>query len=289
MSGTTPTHGKTALITGGAQGFGKAIVIKFIAEGARVLVLDIIEPPEEFQGDFSNNITYVRADVTSLDDWQIALEQSLSVSGNLDIVVNNTGVLHKVQLSIEVSDEDWERVFRINVQQIHLRTKTIIPYLLQEKRGGLFINASSTSVWYGASKDAVNTATRRLAIGWAPHNIRVIAVCPSVGVTAMMPLFLGHDSSDETHAKMLSSIPLVRVCQPSDVANTVSFLASDKATYFTRDGGPLQNLSYTQQPSVVGMISYALNELVDRQAIARPSGFVCAPEREQGKQYRRAF
>ncbi|PYH35101.1 NAD(P)-binding protein, partial [Aspergillus neoniger CBS 115656] len=180
-------------------------------------------------------ITYVRGDVTSPSGWRKALERALSVYGHLDVVVNNSGVLHNVQPSIEVSDEDWERVFRINVQQIHLRTKTIIPYFLQEKRGGHFINASSASgarlrpnlVCYGAIKGAVNTATRRLAIGWAPHNIRVIAVCPSVGVTPMMPLFLGHDSSDETHVKMLSSIPLGRVCQPSDVVNTVPFLASD--------------------------------------------------------------
>ncbi|RAH55766.1 alcohol dehydrogenase [Aspergillus piperis CBS 112811] len=248
MTGTTPTHvtaqrlqGKTALITGGAQGFGKAIVIKFIAEGARVLVLDIIEPPEEFQGDLSNNITYVRGDVTSLDDWQKALEQALSVYGHLDIVVNNAGVLHKAQPSIELSDEEWERVFRVNVKQIHLSTKTIIPYFLKENRAGLFINTSSASgarprpnlVWYGASKGAVNTATKGLAIEWAPHNIRVNAVCPSVGDTAMMPLFLGHNSSEEAHAKMLSSIPLGRVCQPSDVANTVAFLASDEAAYLT--------------------------------------------------------
>ncbi|GAT31180.1 alcohol dehydrogenase [Aspergillus luchuensis] len=197
MTGTTPTHvtaqrlqGKTALITGGAQGFGKAIGIKFIAEGARVLVLDIIEPPEEFKGDFSNNITYVRGDVTSLDDWQKALGQALSVYGHLDIVVNNAGVLHKAQPSIELSDEEWERVFRVN-------------------------------------------ATKGLAIEWAPHNIRVNAVCPSVGDTAMMPLFLGHNSSEEAQAKMLSSIPLGRVCQPSDVANTVAFLASDEAAYLT--------------------------------------------------------
>jgi 3-oxoacyl-[acyl-carrier protein] reductase len=76
-------------------------------------------------------------------------------------------------------------------------------------------------------------ATKGLAIEWAPHNIRVNAVCPSVGDTAMMPLFLGHDSSAEAHAKMLSSIPLGRVCQPTDVANTVAFLASDEATYLT--------------------------------------------------------
>ncbi|KAF9884831.1 hypothetical protein FE257_001174 [Aspergillus nanangensis] len=249
MTDPTPTpitsqrlQGKMALVTGGAMGFGKAIVAKLIAEGARVLVLDIIEPsPDDSHGDFSKSITYFRGDVTSPGDWQEALERVLSVYGHLDIVVNNAGILHKAQPSIELSDEDWERVFRVNVKQIYLSTKTIIPYFLKERRPGHFINTSSMSgarprpnlVWYGASKGAINTATKGLAIEWAPHNIRVNAVCPSVGDTAMMPLFLGHDSSAEAHAKMLSSIPLGRVCQPTDVANTVAFLASDEATYLT--------------------------------------------------------
>lgn len=161
-------QGKTALVTGGAMGFGKAIVARLVAEGARVLVLDITEPsPEETQDGSSKNITYVRGDVTSPGDWKEALGRVLSVYNHLDIVVNNAGVLHKAQPSIELSDEDWERVFRVNVKQIHLSTKTIIPYFLKEGRPGLFINTSSMSgarprpnlVWYGASKGAVNTVS----------------------------------------------------------------------------------------------------------------------------------
>ncbi|KAJ6028893.1 alcohol dehydrogenase [Penicillium canescens] len=235
-------RGKTALVTGGAMGFGKAIVTKFVAEGAQVLVLDIMEPsPAEAQDESSKNITYLRGDVTSAGDWQEALGRVLSIYGHLDIVVNNAGVLHRAQPSIGLSDEDWERVFRVNVKQIYLSTKTIIPYFLKERRPGLFINTSSMSgtrprpnlVWYGASKGAVNNATKGLAVEWAPHNIRVNAVCPSVGDTSMMPLFLGQDSSAEAHAKMLSSIPLGRVCQPADVANSIAFLASDEASYLT--------------------------------------------------------
>lgn len=161
-------RGKTALVTGGAMGFGKAIVTKFVAEGAQVLVLDIMDPsPAVAQDDSSKNITYLRGDVTSPSDWQEALSQALSVYGHLDIVVNNAGVLHKAQPSIELSDEDWERVFRVNVKQIHLSTKTIIPYFLKERKPGLFINTSSMSgtrprpnlVWYGATKGAVNTVS----------------------------------------------------------------------------------------------------------------------------------
>ncbi|KAH8424484.1 uncharacterized protein LDX57_002235 [Aspergillus melleus] len=226
------------------MGFGKAIVSKFAAECAQaiVLVLDIMEPSRaEAQDDSSKSITYLRGDVTSPGDWQEALGWVLSAYGHLGIVVNNAGVLHKAQPSIGLSDEDWERVFRVNVKQIDLSTKTIIPYFLKERRPGLFINTFSMSgsrprpnlVWYGASKGAVDTASKGLAVEWAPHNIRVNAVCPSVGDTAMMPLFLGQDSSAEAHAKMLSSIPLGRVCQPADVANSIVFLASDEASYLT--------------------------------------------------------
>jgi NAD(P)-dependent dehydrogenase (short-subunit alcohol dehydrogenase family) len=175
MTGTVSTQvtsqrlrGKTALVTGGARGFGKAIVTKFVAEGAQVLVLDIMEPsPTEAQDGSSKNITYFRGDVTSPGDWQEALGRVLSIYGHLDIVVNNAGVLHKAQPSIGLSDEDWERLFRVNVKQIYLSTKTIIPYFLKEKRPGLFINTSSMSgtrprpnlVWYGASKGAVNNVS----------------------------------------------------------------------------------------------------------------------------------
>lgn len=102
-------RGKTALVTGGAMGFGKAILSNFVAEGAQVLVLDIMEPsPVEAQDDSSHNITYLRGDVTSPGDWQESLGRALSVYGHLDIVVNNVGVLHKAQPSIGLSDKDWE-------------------------------------------------------------------------------------------------------------------------------------------------------------------------------------
>lgn len=161
-------QGKTALVTGGATGFGKAIVEKFSSQGVNVLVMDICKPSEEnTRNGYSTSPIHIQGDVSSLDDWKRALEHSLSVFGRLDIVVNNAGVLHKAQPSIELSDEDWERLFRVNVKGIHYSTKTIIPYFLEAEKPGVFINVSSMSgarprpklVWYGASKGAVNTVS----------------------------------------------------------------------------------------------------------------------------------
>ncbi|OJJ81745.1 uncharacterized protein ASPGLDRAFT_175877 [Aspergillus glaucus CBS 516.65] len=249
MTGPIPSNStsqrlqdKVAIVTGGATGFGKAIVNKLVAEGGKVLVFDINESsPKEIGNGDTTNIAYFRGDVASPTDWSEALARVLLSYNRLDIVVNNAGVLHKAQPSIDLSDEEWERVFRVNVKQIHLSTKTIIPYFKEAARPGLFVNISSMSgarprpnlVWYGATKGAVNTATKGLAVEWAKHNIRVNAICPSVGDTAMMPLFLGQDASAEAHEKMLSSIPLGRVCQPVDVANAVAYMASDESTYLT--------------------------------------------------------
>ncbi|PYH94661.1 alcohol dehydrogenase [Aspergillus ellipticus CBS 707.79] len=240
--GHQPLQGKVALVTGGATGFGKAIVEKLLSQGANVLVMDIRYSSAEYaRNDSSTDPIYIQGDVSCENDWKRALQQALTAFGRLDIVVNNAGVLHKAQPSIELSGDEWERLFRVNVKGIHYSTKTIIPYFIEAEISGIFVNISSISgarprpglVWYGATKGAVNTATKGLAVEWAKQNIRFNAVCPSVGETAMMPLFLGHDSSPEAREKMLSTIPLGRVCQPVDVANAVSFLVNDDASYMT--------------------------------------------------------
>jgi 3-oxoacyl-[acyl-carrier protein] reductase len=119
-----------------------------------------------------HKLIYVQGDVSSLDDWKEALNYTLSSFGQLDIVVNNAGVLHKAQSSIELSDNDWEGVFRVNVKGIYYSTKTIIPYFLRTGKPGVVVNISSMSgarprpglVWYGASKGAVNTVSDLLPI-----------------------------------------------------------------------------------------------------------------------------
>ncbi|KAI9870994.1 MAG: Dehydrogenase reductase SDR member 4, partial [Pleopsidium flavum] len=214
-------QGKVAIVTGGGSGFGAGIVKKFTSEGAKVLVLDIneIDAQKVASASPKSSAIPLRGDVSSESDWKTALNTVTSEFGGLDVVVNNAGVVHKAQSSIEVSEEDYDRMFNINVKQLYWSTRVVIPYFRENGRAGLFINLSSTSaprprpnlVWYAASKGAVSNATKGLAIEWAKDNIRFNAICPVAGETNMVPLFLG---------------------QP-DTPEAPSFLASDEATFLT--------------------------------------------------------
>ncbi|KAL5327803.1 hypothetical protein ACEPPN_005508 [Leptodophora sp. 'Broadleaf-Isolate-01'] len=240
---TGKLQGKIAIVTGGGSGFGAGIVRKFITEGVKVLILDINQADAERVGAEAPKgaASAIKGNVSSEHDWQMALTLVLKEFGGLDVVVNNAGVLHTAGPSIDLDEKEYDRVMRINVKQLFWSTKVIIPYFTSSNRPGLFINTSSISgarprpnlVWYAASKGAVNSATKGLAVEWAKHNIRFNAICPAVGNTAMLPIFLGHDQSTEAQGSMYATIPLRRVCQPEDVANAASFLASDEATYIT--------------------------------------------------------
>lgn len=209
---TKQFQGKTALVTGGATGFDKAIVEKFASQGANVLVMDIRKPSTETtRNGYSTSLIHIQGDISSLDDWKRALEHSLSVFGHLDIVVNNAGVLHKAQPSIELSDEDWELLFRINVKGIHYSTKTIIPYFVKAGKSGIFVNVSSMSgarprpnlVWYGASKGAVNTVSFLVVI--LRHNLLTWFI-------RRLPEGLQWIGLSETYASLLS-VPRLAIQQ----------------------------------------------------------------------------
>ncbi|BCR90178.1 uncharacterized protein ACHE_60064S [Aspergillus chevalieri] len=120
--------------------------MELVAESGKFLVFDISESsPKEIGNGGATTIAYFRGDVACLTDWSEALARVLLSYNHLDIVVNNAGVLHKAQPSIDLSDKEWEQVCRVNVKQIHLSTKTIIPYFEEATQPGLFVNISSMS------------------------------------------------------------------------------------------------------------------------------------------------
>ncbi|OQU94404.1 hypothetical protein CLAIMM_00763 [Cladophialophora immunda] len=235
--------GKVALITGGGSGFGAGIVAKFISEGARVVIVDVDETLAQKQAQKypPGSVVAIGGDVSLEKDWASALNAALATFGVLDVVVNNAGVLHKAQPSTDISEAEYDRIMTINVKQLLWTTKVVVPYFTKHQRPGTFINISSISglrprpnlVWYAASKGAVNAATKGLAIEFAKRNLRFNAILPAVGDTSMTPLFLGHDNSPEANERMISSIPLGRLCQPFDVAGAASYLASDDASFLT--------------------------------------------------------
>ncbi|KAM3520781.1 hypothetical protein MY4038_009284 [Beauveria bassiana] len=232
--------GKVAIVTGGASGFGKGIVEKFIKEGSKVIIADLSEDNgSAVAAEF--NCTFVRADVTQRPDWEKLLATALATYGRLDIIVNNAGATYSNKPAEQVTDADFDLVMNVNVKSIYLSSSVIVPYFLRENRPGCFIQVASTAgirprpglTWYNASKGAAITATKSLAVEYGPKQIRFNAVSPVVGLTAMTHLFLGKPDTPENRAAFVSTIPLGRPSMPADVANACCFLASDEAEFLT--------------------------------------------------------
>ncbi|KAH8901421.1 oxidoreductase [Thozetella sp. PMI_491] len=234
---------KVAIVTGGGAGFGVGIVEKFVYEGAKVICLDINEENAEkvAAAQPPGTCVGIKGDVSSETDWKNALETAITTFGQLDIVVNNAGVVYTACASIDTTEADYDRVMKVNLKSLYWSTKVIIPYMVNRKAGGVFINISSmasprprpTLVWYGASKGGVTNATKGLAIEWAKHQIRFNVIHPVAGETNMVPFFLGGQDTVEGRARMISTIPLGKFTVPADIGNAASFLASDEASMIT--------------------------------------------------------
>ncbi|CZS79427.1 unnamed protein product [Fusarium graminearum] len=233
-------QGKTAIVTGGASGFGKGIATKFIAEGANVVITDLNEQhgqavAQELNCDFS------RADATSPDDWRHVLEFTLEKFNQLDIVVNNAGAAYPKKPTEQVTDKDFDLVMNVNVKSVYHSTNVLLPYFLGGGRPGCFIQVASTAgirprpelTWYNASKAAVINATKTMAVEYGPKKIRFNSVSPVVGSTGMTHLFIGKPDTEENRAGFVSTIPIGRPSTPSDVANACCYLASDEAAFIT--------------------------------------------------------
>jgi 3-oxoacyl-[acyl-carrier protein] reductase len=177
---------KTALVTGAAQGFGRGIAETFAREGARVAVLDLDDArAREAAEAIGGETIALAADVSKASDVDRAVERTLGAFGHLDIVVNNAGVSHRNQPMLDVSEEEFDRVFAVNVKSIYLFAKATVPHF-RERGGGVILNIGSTAgirprpglAWYNASKGAVNLLSKSMAVELAPDRIRVNAIAP---------------------------------------------------------------------------------------------------------------
>ncbi|GLA24176.1 dehydrogenase reductase SDR member 4 [Aspergillus niger] len=233
---------KIAIVTGGGFGFGEGIVHKFILEGANVVIVDLDqENGKRVQCALpAGRAVFVQGDVSSDSDWEKVREVALENFKKIDIVINNAGIVHAVQPSLETSETMLDRMYKVNVKSIYHSAKTIAP-LFQAQGGGVFVNISSMSsirprpkyAWYSATKGAVSAATKSLAAEFAKDHIRLNTVCPVAGETGMMPLILGGEDTPENRSIVLSTIPMGRFATPADVANATAFLASDEASFIT--------------------------------------------------------
>lgn len=237
-------QGKVAIVTGGGSGFGEGIAKLFAAEGGRVVVADI---NGEAADRVANEIDRaggaavgLRADVTAKSDVDTMMRAALDSYGRLDILVNNAGVSHRNKPMTEVTEEEFDFIYNVNVKAIYLAAVAAIP-LMKAEGGGCIINTSSTAALrprpgltvYNSSKGAVNVMTKSMAVELAPDKIRVNAICPVIGETALMETFMGVPDTPENRKKFEATIPLGRFSTPHDIAEATLFLASDAAEFLT--------------------------------------------------------
>lgn len=229
---------KTAIVTGGASGFGAGIVRKFAAEGARVMVADRDAEGARAIAAEVGGIACT-ADVADAASVAAMAAAAMAAWGRIDVLVNNAGVTHLPATMEDISEADFDRVMAVNCKSVYLTARAIVP-LMKTAGGGAIVNVASTAgvsprprlSWYNASKGWMITATRSMAVELAPQAIRVNAIAPVAGETPLLASFMGEDTP-EMRAKFLSTIPIGRFSTPEDMGNAVAWLASDEASMVT--------------------------------------------------------
>ena len=232
---------KIALVTGGGAGIGQAIARLLGAEGAKVVVTDIDE--QKSQDTISQieqaggKAQFYQHDVASPEDWQRVLNETQTVWGIPNILVNNAGILFYKEMA-KTTVDDWHKMMNVNALGVYLGMKYCAPLMAQQD-GGSIVNISSTAgllgvprqTLYGASKGAVRTMTKDAAMEFAPQQVRINSVHPSIVDTQMADY--GAKERGKSKEELGKMYPLGRIGKPSDVAYATLFLASDESSFIT--------------------------------------------------------
>ena len=232
--------GKSAIVTGGASGFGAGIVRAFIKEGAQVVIADIDGDAAKAMAEAIGGKAFgVRVDVASGSGVTAMVQAACNYMGGVDILVNNAGIGHKPEALDRLSEDMFDRIFSVNIKSIYHTAQAVVP-LMKKQGSGAILNIGSTGgvsprpnlTWYNASKGWVITATRAMAVELAPAGVRVNALNPVAGETPLLKTFMGEDTP-EMRAKFLSTIPIGRFSTPEDMGAAACFLCSDEASMIT--------------------------------------------------------
>ena len=234
-------EGKVALISGGARGQGAVEAQMFAAEGAKIVIGDILDDAgrqtEAQLRELGYECTYVHLDVTSETDWNAAVQTAVAAYGKLDILLNNAGILIRKNIE-DTTETDWDRIFAVNAKGVFLGTKAALP-ALRASGGGSIINISSTaglvgspngSASYTATKGAVRLFTKSTAIQHAREGIRCNSIHPGPIETDMIADTL---NDPDSMALRMQRLPLGRVGKPSEIAYGAIYLASDESSFVT--------------------------------------------------------
>ena len=234
-------QGKSAIVTGGASGFGAEIARAFVREGASVVIVDLNdEGARKVASGIGAGALAIGGDVTQRADVEAAVKRAIARFGKLDIVVNNAGWSYRNKPLLDVTEEEFDRVFAINVKSIFLMINAVVP-VMRSQQGGRIINIGSTGgvrprpglTWYNGTKGAVNLLSKSLAVELAPDGIRVNCIAPVMGETALLESFMGVPDTPDNRAKFLATIPLGRLSRPSDIANACVYLAGEESEFLT--------------------------------------------------------
>jgi 3-oxoacyl-[acyl-carrier protein] reductase len=233
---------KVAIVTGAGSGFGEGIARRYAEEGAKVVVNDIRESAakrvaDDIRAAGGEALSHV-GDVSKDADVAAMVAEALRAFGRLDIVVNNAGTTHRNRPLLEVEEEDFDRIYAVNVKPLYLTARHAVPHV-RRAGGGCFVTIASTAgvrprpglTWYNGSKGAAIVTSRSMAAELGPDNIRVNVVNPVIGETGLLEMFMGVPDTPQNRARFIATIPMGRLSKPLDVANAALFLASDDAAF----------------------------------------------------------
>jgi 3-oxoacyl-[acyl-carrier protein] reductase len=241
--------GQIAIVTGGGRGIGRATALELARLGADIVVAELDgagaeKTAAEVQGAGRKALVVV-TDVTRRADLAAMVERTRAAFGRIDVLVNNAGI-YRAAATLDVTEEHWDAIMTINARAVFFASQAVLPTMIAQKRGAIVNLASMagkigsrTNLPYNASKAAVVSMTKSLALAHAGDGIRVNCVCPGFVETDMWTkvareqgALLGM-SAEEFTRQRASSVPLGRMERPEDVASVIGFLASPRSAYMT--------------------------------------------------------